>query len=416
MLFSPFERMVALRYLRPRRQEGFISVIAVLSFLGIALGVATLIIVMSVMNGFRIDLLTRVLGLNGHMNIYAARPGPLTDYEGMAERLRTTAGVVSVVPTVEGQALVTHGGAASGAAIRGVRPEDLRQRPVLSDHIVGGSLEDFAEDRIAIGVRMAQRLGVQVGDTLPLISPIGSPTAFGSIPRMRAYPIAAIFNVGMFEYDNTFIFMPLEAARGFYRMAPDAVSGLEVFVSNPEQIRSQRQSFLPALGGVARLVDWQQANSSFFNALQVERNVMFIILTLIIVVAALNIISSLIMLVKDKGRDIAILRTMGATRGAILRIFFLAGASIGVVGTIAGFGLGVAFTKNIETIRQIVQSIIGTDLFSAEIYFLTQIPAQMDPWEVVQVVAMGLILSFLATLPPAWRAARLDPVEALRYE
>lgn len=414
-MFTAFERMVAMRYLRARRQEGFISVIAGFSLLGIALGVATLIIVMAVMNGFRIELLSRVLGLNGHLNVYAQAGGDLTDYEALAAELRQVPGVVTVMPVIEAQALVTAGGTATGAIIRGVTPEDLRDRPTLSGNIVRGSLDRFGEQRIAIGIRMAQRLGLTVGDRLTLISPEGRRSAFGTVPRMGAYEIGAIFEVGMFEYDNNFIFMPLAAAQVFFRK-PGAVTSLEVMITDPNAVREARSRLMQVLDGRARVIDWQQSNASFFTALQVERNVMFLILTLIILVAAFNIISSLIMLVKDKGRDIAILRTMGATRGMILRIFFLSGASIGLIGTMAGLVLGVAFADNIEAIRQALQSLTGTELFAAEIYFLSQLPAEIDWREVVQVVVMALVLSFGATIYPAWRAASLDPVEALRYE
>jgi lipoprotein-releasing system permease protein len=415
MIFSAFERMVAMRYLRARRQEGFISVIAGFSLLGIGLGVATLIIVMAVMNGFRAELLGRVLGLNGHLNVYAARGGPLTDFDALADVLRGTPGVISVTPTVEGQALLSVRGVASGAVVRGVRPEDFSVRPTLSENIMRGSAENFGEDRVAIGARMAQRLGLSVGDQITLIAPQGNVTAFGTVPRMRSYPIGAIFEVGMFEYDNSFIFLPLPEAQAFFRM-PESVTSLEVFVQDPTQIQAARSAIQSAVAGVGRVVDWQQSNASFFTALQVERNVMFLILSLIIMVAAFNIISSLIMLVKDKGRDIAILRTMGASRGMIMRIFFLSGASVGVTGTILGLILGVSFATNIETIRQAIQSLTGTNLFSAEIYFLSQLPAKIDWSEVAQVVAMALGLSVAATIYPSWRAARLDPVEALRYE
>ncbi len=415
MIFNAFERMVAMRYLRARRQEGFISVIAGFSLLGIALGVATLIIVMSVMNGFRAELLGRVLGLNGHLNVYNVRGGPLPDFDVLTNRLRETPGVTNVTPTVEGQALVSVRGTASGAVVRGVRAADFQARPTLARGVVRGSAQEFGEDRVAIGVRMAQRLGLSVGDSITLIAPQGNVTAFGTVPRMRSYPIGAIFDVGMFEYDNNFIFVPLEEAQAFFRTG-DAVTSLEVFVQDPVQIRGARDAVQSVVAGSGRVVDWQQSNSSFFTALQVERNVMFLILSLIIMVAAFNIISSLIMLVKDKGRDIAILRTMGATRGMVMRIFFLSGASIGVTGTVLGVALGVSFALNIESIRQAIQSLIGTDLFSAEIYFLSQLPAKLDWSEVTQVTLMALGLSFAATIYPSWRAARLDPVEALRYE
>jgi len=414
-MFSAFERMVAMRYLRARRQEGFISVIAGFSLLGIALGVATLIIVMSVMNGFRAELVGRVLGLNGHLNVFSAQGGPLEDFGGLVDRIQAVPGVDQVMPAIESQALVTVNGAASGVLVRGLRSEDFRQRQVLADKILVGSPDDFQGEGVAIGVRMAQRLNLRQGDSITLVSPRGSASAFGTVPRMRSYPVAVIFEVGMFEYDNSFVFMPMPAAETFFRM-PDQVTMLEVFTDDPTRIGDYAAVIEAAVAGRGRVIDWQQSNSSFFNALQVERNVMFLILSLIIMVAAFNIISSMIMLVKDKGRDIAILRTMGATRGMIMRVFFLSGASVGVIGTVAGLVLGVAFADNIETIRQAIQGLTGTELFSAEIYFLSQLPARIDWGEVVQVVAMALGLSVAATLYPSWRAARLDPVEALRYE
>jgi lipoprotein-releasing system permease protein len=414
VIFGAFERMVAFRYLRARRQEGFVSVIAIFSLLGIALGVATLIIVMSVMNGFRADLLGRILGLNGHLGVYA-QTGPLADFDAQAAKISKVPGVTGVTPLIEGQVMATTEVGAAGALVRGIRPEDLQRRPLVAGHIVQGSLADFDDDGVAVGERLARRLGLAVGGAITIISPQGTDTAFGTMPRIKTYRVAALFNVGMYEYDNSFIFVPLEAAQLFFRL-PEAVTGLEVFVADPDLVREDRRLIAAALGGHARIVDWQQANSSLFNAVEIERNVMFLILTLIILVAAFNIISSMIMMVKDKGRDIAILRTMGASRGAILRIFMLSGASIGVVGTLAGLLLGIAFTRNIETIRQALQRVIGTDLFAAEIYFFTRIPARVDSGEVAAVVFMALALSFLATLYPSWRAARLDPVEALRYE
>jgi len=414
VIFGAFERMVAFRYLRARRQEGFVSVIAIFSLLGIALGVATLIIVMSVMNGFRADLLGRILGLNGHLGVYA-QAGSLTDFDAEATKVSEVPGVAGVTPLIEGQVMATTEVGAAGALVRGIRPEDLRRRPLVADHIVQGSLADFDDDGVAVGDRLARRLGIAVGGAITIISPQGTATAFGTMPRIKTYRVVALFDVGMYEYDNSFIFVPLEAAQLFFRL-PEAVTSLEVFVADPDRVREDRRLIAAALGGHVRIVDWQQANSSLFNAVEIERNVMFLILTLIIVVAAFNIISSMIMMVKDKGRDIAILRTMGASRAAVLRIFMLSGASIGVVGTVAGLLLGVAFTRNIEAIRQALQTVIGTDLFAAEIYFFTRIPARLDSGEVAAVVLMALALSFLATLYPSWRAARLDPVEALRYE
>jgi lipoprotein-releasing system permease protein len=414
VIFGTVERMVAFRYLRARRQEGFVSVIAIFSLLGIALGVATLIIVMSVMNGFREDLIGRILGLNGHLGFYGMG-ATMSDFDATAAKVRTVPGVLSATPLVEGQVMATGASVAAGAVVRGIRPDDIRARKLIADHIVAGSLADFTDDNIAVGDRLARRLGVAVGGKITLISPEGTDTAFGTVPRMKTYTVAALFDVGFYEYDNSFIYMPLDAAQVFFKM-PNAVSYLEVFVSHADQSTAVGRAIAQALDQPVRLLDWQHANSSIVNAVEIERNVMFLILTLIIIVAAFNIISGMIMMVKDKGRDIAILRTMGASRGMILRIFMLSGASIGVIGTLAGFGLGVVITKNLEAIRQFLQSVLHVDLFSAEIYFFTRIPAHLDTGEVIAVVIMALALSFLATLYPSWRAARLDPVEGLRYE
>ncbi|MBI4182624.1 MAG: lipoprotein-releasing ABC transporter permease subunit [Proteobacteria bacterium] len=415
MIFSPVERMVAFRYLRARRREGLISVIAAFSLAGIALGVATLIIVMAVMNGFRHELLGRILGLNGHLGVYAPR-GDLADFDPLAGKLRAVAGVVTVDPMVQGQALASAGKGAVGSVVRGLRPDDVRRRALIAGNLRQGSLADFeGEDAVLIGRRLADRLGLGIGDRLTLISPEGTVTPFGTVPRMRAYRVVATFEIGMYEYDSSFVFLPLAAAQVFFRTG-DAVTGLEVLLDNPDRTAAASRAIVGAAGRAVRIVDWRHANAGFFNAIEVERNVMFLILTLIILVAAFNIVSSLIMLVKDKEGAIAILRTMGATRAAIMRIFFLCGASVGVIGTFAGFLLGLSFALNIETIRQWLQGLTGTELFAAEIYFLSRLPARVDAVEVVAVVGMGLALSFLATLYPSWRAARLDPVEALRYE
>ena len=417
-MFNAFERMVAFRYLRARKGERFVSVIAIFSLVGIALGVATLIIVMSVMNGFRQELLGRILGLNGHMGVYTTTGEPLRDFDDITAKVRALPGVVQAAPIVEGQILMTsEQGGASGGLARGIRPADLRARALIAGNIRAGNLAQFeGDDAIVIGTGLAFKMRVGVGDRITLVSPQGRATVVGTVPRIRAYRIVAIFNVGMNEYDSSFVFLPLEAAQIYFR-TPEAATQVEVFVQDPTRVRAVNLEIRRALAGrPVRILDWQDANSSFFNAVQVERNVMFLILTLIIIVAAFNIISSLIMLVKDKGRDIAVLRTMGATSGNVLRIFLLCGASVGILGTGIGFFLGMLFCWNIEGIRQLLQSLTGTQLFSPEVYFLSRLPAVVDPNEVTQVVLMGLGLSLLATIYPSWRAARMDPVEALRNE
>jgi lipoprotein-releasing system permease protein len=417
-MFGAFERMVAFRYLRARKGERFVSVIATFSLVGIALGVATLIIVMSVMNGFRQELLGRILGLNGHLGIYAADGGGLRDFDNILARVRGLPGIVSAAPVVEGQVLLTsESGGATGGFARGIRPDDLRARPILAGNIRAGSLAQFGgEDTIIIGTRLAQKLRIGLGDKVTMVSPQGRTTVIGMVPRLKAYTVVALFDTGMNEYDSGYVFLPLAAAQTYFQLR-EAVSQIEIFVRNPDQVRQVTREISGVLSPIPfRVLDWQASNSSFFAAVQVERNVMFLILTLIIVVAAFNIISSLIMLVKDKGRDIAILRTMGASSGAIMRIFLLCGASIGVLGTLIGFAIGLVFCLNIESIRQALQSLTGTPLFSPEVYFLTRLPAIVDTNEVTQVVLMGLGLSLLATLYPSWRAAKTDPVEALRNE
>ncbi|MEQ8586233.1 MAG: lipoprotein-releasing ABC transporter permease subunit [Thalassobaculaceae bacterium] len=415
MIFGAFERMVAMRYLRSRRQEGFISVIAGFSLLGIGLGVATLIIVMSVMNGFRAELIGRILGLNGHAAVYAV-DGSIENYDQLVVEAASVPGVFSVTPQVEGQAMLSANGVASGGVVRGMRPSDLLGKALIADSIKEGTLDGFeGRDAVVLGSRLANRLGLRVGDKVTMISPTSSVTVIGSMPRMKAYEVVALFEVGMFEYDNSFVYMPLRAAQIFFQKG-ESVNALEIFTVDPDSLSEVRLNMMQALPAEVYFRDWQQQNRSFFNALQVERNVMFLILTLIILVAAFNIISSLIMLVKDKGRDIAVLRTMGASRGMITRIFFMTGASVGVLGTVVGAVLGLLFVLNIEAIQAWVEAVFGTSVFPPEIYFLTNVPAKMDAGEVTVVIAMALALSFAATIYPAWRAARVDPVEALRYE
>ncbi len=411
-MFSSLEWAIAARYLRARR-EGFISVIAWLSLIGIALGVATLIIVMSVMNGFRAELVGRILGVSGHV-IVRSQNGPVSDYAALAARISGIPGVVSAVPVIDGQGMALAGDRAAGALVRGIRSEDLQANELIAKGVVAGALSAFTGDTVVLGNRLAVTLGVRTGDTVTLVAPETTSTPFGQIPRMKAYKVAALFDVGMYEYDSGMLFVPLEAAQTFFRL-PNQVSSIEVKVLEPEAPDAQRRAIQANIPGL-QVYDWRDTNTQFFNALEVERNVMFLILTLIIVVAALNVISGLIMLVKDKRGDIAILRTMGASRGMILRVFLIAGASVGVIGTIVGTALGIGFADNIETIRGWIEHLTGSHLFAPEIYFLSQLPAKIDRGEVTLVVGMALFVSFAATIYPSWRAARTDPVEVLRSE
>ena len=413
--FAPFEWTLSGRYLRARRKEGFISVIAGFSFLGVMLGVATLIIVMAVMNGFRQELLDKILGLNGHLLIQPLE-SPLTDWEQVADRVSKVPGIRLAAPIVEGQALASSPFNAAGVLVRGVRGADLGKLGSIAKNIKQGSLEGFdAATGVVIGRRLADQLTLRAGDSITLVAPRGAVTPMGTTPRIKPYKIAAVFEIGMSEYDAAFVYMPLTEAQAYFNRRGD-VTAIEVYTDNPDRVQQFRAPVSEAAKRPIFMIDWRQRNATFFNALQVERNVMFLILTLIVLVAALNIISGLIMLVKDKGQDIAILRTMGATQGAIMRVFLITGASIGVVGTLVGFAVGTLVCLNIESIRQFLSWMTSTELFSPELYFLSRLPAQMDVGETTAVVVMALALSLIATLYPSWRAARLDPVEALRYE
>jgi len=416
MIFKPVERLLAFRYLRARREEGFISVIAWFSFAGITLGVATLIIVMSVMNGFRTELINRILGLNGHIGVFSATSEPLTDYNRVALKLAELPNVIAATPQVQGQVMASSARAQIGAVVRGVSWSDLAARKPLWDSLSQQAIAAFRDDKhILIGETMAFRLGLKIGDKMTLLSASGRTTAFGSIPSKRTFTIGGLFKVGMHEYDNSFIFMPLSEAQSFFHL-PEAVSGIEVYSDAPLKIELLRRAIAINLGGEYRQFDWQERNKSFLNALNVERNVMFIILTLIILVAAFNIVSSMIMLVRSKNADIAVLRSMGASSGMVMRVFLITGASIGVIGTFVGAIVGLLFCWQIDAIKRFIEGLSGAELFSAEIYYLSKLPAIIDPSEVLTVVVMAFVLSLVASLYPAWRASHIAPAEVLRYE
>jgi lipoprotein-releasing system permease protein len=401
--------------LRARRGERFVSVIAIFSLVGIALGVATLIIVMSVMNGFRQELLSQILGLNGDIGVYG-QSAPLTGYDDIAAKIKALPGVTAAFPIVQGEVLLSgpQGGALGGIA-RGITPDGLQALPTVSSHVVAGNLGDLTgQGVIAIGQGLAQQFGVGVGGNVTLILPQGKPTVFGTIPSIESFRVVAIFQTGMQQYDSSFVFLPLPAAQTLFQQ-PGAATQIQVFVTDPDNDTAIKQEISSVLPG-ANIQDWRQNNDSFLAAVTVEGNVMFLILTLIILVAAFNVISSLIMMVKDKAADIAILRTMGASSGAILRIFLMCGASVGVLGTLIGFVLGVVFCAYIEQIKEFVQWITGTPLFDPTVYYLESLPAKLDWHQVVEVILMSFALSLLATIYPSWRAAKIDPIEALRRE
>ncbi|MCS6761427.1 MAG: ABC transporter permease [Candidatus Devosia symbiotica] len=435
--------MVAGRYLRAQRKEAFISVIASLTMVGVAIGVATLIVVMSVMNGFRAELLTKILGLNGHFTTFPIER-EFTDYKETIAALEKIDGVSFAVYFIEGQVLASGRGNSTGVTVRGMDEENLKKLNLLYNSVEQGGWDQWEQSKgVAIGYRLAQTLGVSLGDQVQIINPNGMMTPFGSTPQIRSYPVNVIFDLGMVEFDSFFMYMPLESAQTYFKkfeevlkpgmgpldsLASDAeidaaydrinqATAAEIFIDNPDDVILLRQRLQadPSTRSLV-LTDWQQRNETFFSALQVERVVMFTILSMIILVAAFNIISSLILLVKDKSSDIAVLRTMGATRGAIMRIFSITGTTVGVIGTMSGVALGLVVAANAEPLRAFVSNTIGVAIFPPEVFFLSSLPSKTDPTEVAIVICLSLGLSFLATLYPAWRAAQYDPVEALRYE
>ena len=413
-MFNKTERLLAFRYLRSRKKTGFVSVIAGFSFLGIMLGVATLIIVTSVMNGFKAELLTRILGFNGALGIYPNYGATMPLDDKMARDVAGINGVVAVVPVLDGQAMITAEDNQSGIMVRGIREIDFDKVELLNKGYQGENIVDFEGPKIILGWRMASKLGVHVGEELTLISSKANLTAFGSMPKMKSYTVLGTFNSGMSEYDSNMAFLPLKEAQKLFGVK--GISQMEIFVRDVAQTGEILDAAFDKVNETAHIYDWRHTNQAFFNAVEVERNVMFLILTLIIIVAAFNMISGLIMLVQDKAKDIAVLRTMGLARGTVQRVFLLAGLTVGAVGTMAGVLLGLAFCYNIDSIKNWLESLSGKELFSAEIYFLSHLPAKVDLPEVVLIAGMSLALAFLATLYPSWKASKTDPVEALRYE
>jgi lipoprotein-releasing system permease protein len=417
--FGRWERMLASRYLRAKRSEGGVGLITVISFAGVTLAVAILIIVMSVMNGFRAELLNKILGFNGHVFVTG---GVLDDAtrDLAVQRILRVPGVTQAIPVIEAQAIALGPNQITGAVVRGLSPKDLMATRIVAHNITRGDLRGFGQgqyggDVVVVGARLAEQLGVRPGDNITLISPSGGATAFGGTPLQKSYVVGATFTAGMSQYDQAYIFMPLQQAQLFFGRE-GAVDAIEVKVANPDQAGRLKAAISRAVGPTALVADWTQRDSSYWGALKVERNVMRLILMMLVVIAAMNIISGLVMLVKNKGRDIAILRTIGAGQGSILRIFFMAGAAIGAAGTLAGLAVGVLVSVYIDPLQSFVEWATGQQVFASDVYFLSRLPAKVDWIEVAVIVAFSLVMSMVWTLPPAWRASRLDPVEALRYE
>jgi lipoprotein-releasing system permease protein len=417
-MFTKLEKKIAFRYLRAKGR-GFGSVISWVSLLGIALGVATLIVVMSVMGGFHDTLLSRIVGMNGHVVVYH-QDGAINDFDYLIEKIKdnkiVAASITDIVPVLEGQVMVSANGNNSGAMVRGIRMSDLARKFNGSTKIYGKPLADVGEGQIVMGMALARNLRITIDNSATLVSANGgTATAFGTMPRIQSYPVSTSFFAGMYEYDSGYIFMPLTTAQKFLN-APDGVSHIDLFLKNPDATDAVRNALTDSLptGFVVR--DWRDLNRGFVGALQVESSVMFLILMLIVIVAAFNIVSSLVMLVKDKSRDIAVLRTFGVSRRSMMKIFILCGSSIGVIGAVFGTIFGVLIAKYVEPIRQFFQWATGRDLFPAELYFLSELPSKLEFWNVVGIAFVAIALAFLATLYPAWKAAKTDPVEVLRNE
>ncbi|QHL89581.1 lipoprotein-releasing ABC transporter permease subunit [Sphingomonas changnyeongensis] len=416
MILSAYERMIAKRYLLPGRGEGFIVLVASISLVAVMLGVAALMVVMSVMNGFRAELFDRVVGLNGHA-VIQGYGGQLRDWRTLLADARATPGVVSATPLIEQPLMASYDGRVEGVLARGMRVADIRANPVVRGGVVAGRLADLVpgSDNVAIGARLAEALGARVGGSISLISPQGQATPFGTVPRIVSYRVAAIFEVGVYDYDKAFVILPIEDAQTLL-MLGDSVGMIEVKTADPDRVGEILAPLAPRIGNQGVMTDWRQMNASLFEALQVERVAMFVVLSIIVLVAVFNILSALIMLVRAKTRDIAILRTMGATRIGLIKVFVTIGTAIGALGIAAGLALGALFLFYRQAVVEAVQFVTGQNLWDPSIRFLTELPARTDPVEVAAIVIMALVLSFLATLYPAFRAASTDPVQVLRYE
>ena len=417
-MFTKIEKKIAFRYLAAKRR-GFGSVVSWVSLIGIMLGVATLIVVMSVMGGFHDTLLSRIVGMNGHVVVYH-QDGAIADYDFLISKMRESKkianAVTSIVPIAEGQVMVTADGNNSGAMVRGIRMSDLAEKTTTGTRVYGKKLTEIRDGELVVGATLARKLSVGRGDNISLVSANGAtPTAFGTMPRIMSYPVEASFFMGMYEYDSGYVFMPLETAQKYLNIG-NSVTHIDLFIKDAENTDSVRDALISVLPDGYVVRDWRDLNRGFVGALQVESNVMFLILMLIVIVAAFNIVSSLVMLVKDKSRDIAVLRTFGVSRRSMMRIFILSGTSVGIIGAIFGTALGVVVAIYIEPIRKFFQWVTGRDLFPAELYYLSELPSRLEPITVIGIAVIAIALAFLATIYPAWKAANTDPVEVLRNE